>query len=91
MKPVKVTQNPNTPVVPVEIIAASIKAISEGMKKLRSGPLNDRALYLLIQHAAPNVNGGRWSKSALTVKQIKAVFEGIESLEREYLKKPKAA
>lgn len=72
--------------VPTEVLADSIVAIAAGMKKLRSGRLSDRALFLLIQDAAPSV-GGKYGKSALPVKTIKAVFEGIESLERSFLKK----
>mgnify|MGYP001605680136 CR=1 FL=1 len=72
--------------IPVEVLAASIKAISDGITKLRAGPLNERALVLLIQHAAPSIGYGKY----ISPKHIKAVLEGISSLEREYLK-PKAA
>lgn len=82
-KSVKITQDKEKP-VPVEVIAADIQAISQGIKKLRQGPLNDNALYLLIQHAAPTVGQRPVSK-----QQIKAVLAGIEALESEYLKKKK--
>jgi hypothetical protein len=55
-KSVLVKQRPGGE-IPTEILADNIKSISESMKKLRSGRLNDRALHLLIQHAAPKVGG----------------------------------
>jgi hypothetical protein len=73
--------------VPVEVLAASIKAIAEGTRKLLDGPLNEKALLLLIQHAAPAV-GGRYSNSKVGITEIKAVLEGMASLETAYLKKP---
>lgn len=72
--------------VPTEVLADSIVAIAAGMKKLRSGRLSDRALFLLIQDASPN-RGGKYAQSPIPVKTIRAVFEGIESLERSFLKK----
>ena len=76
-----------TKAVPVEILASSIIAIADGVRKLRSGPLNDRALCLLIQHAAPNVGGRGYSQ--LSIKEIRAVFEGIDNLKTSYIKKPR--
>lgn len=69
------------PPVPAEILADSIVAIAQGVRKLREGRLNDRALLLLIQHAAPSNNG-----VVLTQREVTAVLAGIENLEREYLK-----
>lgn len=46
MTKITVKQDENKPVL-VEVMAEAIVAISEGIKKLRSGPLNDRALILL--------------------------------------------
>lgn len=80
MSAMKVTQDDAKP-VPIEVMAESIVAISQGIRKLRAGPLNDRALVLLIQHAAPSHNG-----AAISQKEIKAVLAGIENLEREYLR-----
>jgi hypothetical protein len=71
--------------MPVEIIADHIKTISEGMKKLLNGPLNEKALFLLIQNAAPTFRNGR--KISLT--EISTVIEGIESLEKTYLRDKK--
>lgn len=66
--------------VPLEVLAESIKVIAQGVSRLREGPLNDRALFLLIQHAAP---------MQLGIGTIKAVFDGIDALEHEYLRKKK--
>jgi hypothetical protein len=76
-KKVVVAQNADAE-VPTEVLADSIVAIAAGIKKLRAGRLNDRALYLLIQHAAPG---------AIAIREIKSVIEGMESLERVYLRK----
>lgn len=78
---VKVIQQDDKP-IPVEVLAQSIKAISDGIKKLRSGPLTDTALILLIQHASPTVGYQK-----VTIKHVRAVLDGMESLERTYLKK----
>lgn len=72
--------------VPTEVLAESIIAIADGVRKLRGGRLNDRALFLLLQDASPSV-GGKYGKAPLTIKEIRAVFEGIESLERIFIKK----
>lgn len=77
-----VLQNPDA-VVPTEVLAASIVAISEGIKRLRAGKLTERALLLLIQHAAPPL---KYSKRISTA-EIRAVLEGMESLSRLYVKK----
>ncbi|MDE2103460.1 MAG: hypothetical protein KGL39_39830 [Patescibacteria group bacterium] len=83
-KQVIVKQEPNAE-VPTEVLAGAILAISVGLKQLRSGRLNDKALVLLIQHAAPSFD--KHSTRSVTVSMVKAVLEGIESLEATYLKK----
>lgn len=85
MPKVSVKQTPERE-VPTEVLAASIVSISEGIKRLRAGRLTDRALYLLIQDASPNI-GGRYGSQKLSMKEIRAVFEGIDSLERMFIKK----
>lgn len=84
----KLTVRQTEDVVPTEVLAASIVAISAGIKKLRSGRLNDRALFLLIQHASDPVKKGKYSKSPPSIGTIKAVLDGIEGLEKMYLRKP---
>lgn len=74
--------------VPVEVLAESVRAISDGVKKLRASNLNDKALVLLIQHASPAVIYG-YKRNPITAQQVRAVLEGMESLEREYLKPKK--
>lgn len=70
--------------IPVEVIANDIRAISEGVRRLRSGSLNDHALLLLIQHAAPTFRG-----KYIGIKDIRTVLNAMESLEETYLKKKK--
>jgi hypothetical protein len=74
----KVIQAVGEEPVPVEILAKDIQAISAGIKKLLAGPLNERALVLLIQDASPTV---------LTQRHIKAVIAGLGSLEATFLKR----
>lgn len=67
--------------VPTEVLASAITSIADGVTKLRSGRLNDRALLLLIQHACP-------SADRPSVSTIRAVLDAIEGLKAQYLKKP---
>ena len=78
---VKVTQEPGNEVT-TEVIATHIIAIAEGIERLRAGRLTDRALFLLIQAAAPNY------RKPLSLKEIKSVFDGIDNLKSAFLKKP---
>lgn len=75
------------------VLASEVKAISEGVKKLRRGKLTDDTLILLIQHAAPNVRRGNRSFTATPIpaKVIRAVLEGLENLGTAHLKQPKPA
>jgi hypothetical protein len=66
--------------IPVEVIADALVSISDGIKKLRAGSLNEKALQLLIQHAIPAANRP-------STKQIQAVLDGAESLKSLYLKR----
>lgn len=68
--------------VPIDVLADSIVSIARGIRQLQRGPLNDRALMLLIQHAAPQVN-----LKPISQKEIKAVFAGIDALEAAYIRK----
>jgi hypothetical protein len=87
--PVTVKQ-PEIDPVPLEVMASIIVAISEGVKALRRTRLTDKALYMLIAHAAPKLSPGKYgTKVPPTVRQVRAVLEGIEALEREYLKPAK--
>lgn len=74
--------------VPVEIIAQAVVDISVGMKKLLSGTLTEDALVLLIQHAAPNQKKHRHAtRVPYPQKTIRAVLQGIASLEKTYIKR----
>lgn len=66
--------------VPVEILTSAIRDTAEGMRRLRRGALNDRAIILLVSHSIP-------SERRPTLKQIEDVLDGVEGLERNYLKK----
>jgi hypothetical protein len=70
-----VKQNPEKEIA-TEVIAESIVAISDGIKKLRAGRLNDRALVLLLH----DVTG-------VARRDIKVVLDGLQSLESTYIKK----
>ncbi len=65
--------------VPIAILAQSIVDISRGMKGLLTGPLNERALLLLIQDAA----GG---KSHVSLQVVKSVLGAVSDLERLYVR-----
>lgn len=67
--------------VPTEVIADALVRISEGIAKLRSGRLNDKALVLLIQHACP-------SQDRPSISTIRTVLDAVENLRGEYVKKP---
>lgn len=62
--------------VSTEILATNIIAISTGIKKMRAGRLNDRALILLIHDA-----------SGVGKPAIRDVLNTLESLETIYCKK----
>lgn len=72
--------------VPTEVIADAIVAMSAGIKNLRSGRLNDKALVLLIQHACESyyINGKLIN---ISQRDVKIVLEAIEVLEARYIKK----
>lgn len=72
-------KQPNAPEaeVPVEVLATAIVSVADAVTRLRNGRLNDRALFLLIQHS---------SSEPLTIKQIKAVFDASASLKKQFLK-----
>lgn len=86
MKAVKVKQDEND-VIPVEVLAASIRAIAAGVKVLRKGPLGEKAILLLIsENCYSKDRYGRTKKEKVSPTQIKIVLNGIESLQQAYLK-----
>lgn len=60
-----------------------IKKVAAALDELHRGPLNEKAMYLLIQHAMP-------AKDRLSLKQIKNVFHTVMQLEKVYVDAPKA-
>ena len=89
-KQIVVKQKPDEE-VPTEVLADSIQAIAVGVRKLRGGRLNDRALFLLIRDAAGSYGPKRRLKSQLSLRDIEAVFDGINSLESTFLRKRQSA
>jgi hypothetical protein len=81
MKNITVKQNEEKN-IPTEILADAIISISQGIKKLRSGRLNNTCLIILIQNAAPTFQG-----RPVAQRDIKAVLEGIDNLGKTYIRK----
>lgn len=79
-KKIIVTQDPTKP-VPTEVLAKDIRAIAQGVRALRRGPLKDATLALLIDRSIR-------SSDRPGEKVIRIVLDGIEALEAEHLKKP---
>lgn len=73
--------------IPVDVIASSIVAIADGVKKLNASKLTQRALVLLITDACPPINQGH-PRVRITQSQVKAVLAGMSSLEAQFIKKP---
>lgn len=68
-------------------IVAEIRRASAGIKNLRSGPLSDRALVVLIQDACgTDKHYRKFSK-----QEIIQILDGIESMEKLFLRKAKDA
>lgn len=84
MAKVAVKQDPEKE-VPTEVLADAILAISEGVKKLRAGRLQDRTLCMLIADAAPDY--GKHPKKAVSQRDVKAVLDGIEALVATHIKR----
>lgn len=61
--------------VPTEVLATSIVAISNSMKELKQGRLNNRALLTLLQ-----------ASTGLPKRDIENVLSGLENLERDYVR-----
>lgn len=68
-------------------IEAEIKRASAGIKNLRSGALSDRALEILIQNAC----GTDKKYRQFTRNDIKQLLDGIESMEKLFLRKARDA
>lgn len=87
MKAVNVKQTENDE-VPIEVLATSIRAISAGIKKLRSGPLGEKALLLLVSENCYIKDArGRLKKHKVSPGAVKIILDSIESLQSTYLKR----
>lgn len=67
----------------VEIIASEIKRISAGIKAIRKGPLNDRAIILLIAQACGT------TPDTMSQATVRRVLDAMGDLERLYIREPK--
>ena len=85
--PVNIVQPLDKPAVSTEVMAEAIVSISQGIKKLLAGPLNEKALLLLIAHAAEPY--GKYPVVKVGQRDVKAVLDSIQSLERTFLKPKK--
>ncbi len=74
--------------VPTEVLADAIVTMAEGVRRLRAGRLNDKALCMLIAHAAPSLPGR--PPKPVSMREVRSVLDGINALEATYLK-PKRA
>lgn len=72
---VTVSQAPDKPQMPTEVIAQDIAAIAEAMKKIDGGKLTRKALVILLAH-----------ETKLAQKNIKAVLDALHALGKLYLK-----
>lgn len=78
--------------VAAEIIAQAVVDLSAGVKRLLAGKLNEEALIILIQNAAPRSKKHRYGTGTpYPQKVIRNVLQGLASLEKQYLKKPTGA
>jgi len=75
-------------IAPVEDLAQEIADLSEGVQKLLSGKLTERALVTLIHDALPS--GGYGSGKLVNRSGIKEVLHAASNLKELYLKKAKA-
>jgi hypothetical protein len=77
-------------IVPIEVLATSIRAIAAGIKNLRKGPLGENALLLLIsENCQKKSRRGaymRTVKHKISPGTIKIVLDSIESLQSIYLR-----
>ena len=74
---VKVVQAEIDP-VPVEVLATSIRSIGISMRRIEASGLERRALALLLADS-----------SRLSMSVVLQVLKALETLERDYVRKPK--
>ncbi len=70
-----------------ETIANEIKSLAEGVRKLRSGRLNDKALVILLQEAATPVSYGFRTTRKVGKPEIRSVLDALNNLDLYFLKK----
>ena len=73
--PVKVIQKENAEPIAVEVIAQSIKKISDTMEQINKSKLSNRAIRVLLRDA-----------SGESMKSIENILGGLSNLRKYYLK-----
>lgn len=61
-------------------LQAEVEAISKAALEIRQSGISERALHLLIQHAAPKVHG-KYKSQPIPLHIIRGVLDGMEALE----------
>lgn len=74
-KPQVVKVDPGDPPIERSVLASSIVELSKAAKKLLSGPLNERAIVLLLHDS-----------SGVGKPDVRAVLTSLWTLERDYVK-----
>ena len=75
--------------IAAEQLANAIVAIDAGIKALRATRLNEKALEILIQHASPSITVNGRQEGRVSIREVRAVLSGLDSLRSTYLKKEK--
>jgi predicted transcriptional regulator len=74
-QPIKIVQKENAEPIAVEVIAQSIKKISDTMEQINKSKLSNRAIRVLLRDA-----------SGESMKSIENILGGLSSLRKYYLK-----
>lgn len=72
----------------LKVLEDEIVSLSDGIKRLRSGRLNDRAIVSLIWEASSVSNGYQTRKVGKT--EIKEILDAVENLPAFFFKKKNA-
>ena len=65
-------------------IRDDIIQLNKSVQSLLNGPLNERALLILIRDATPPI-GAKYNKKKVSIKTVRAVLNGIAAMEEEFL------
>ena len=71
---------------PLETVIEEIRAIQKSVEILKQSDLKENVLLLLIQEACPRVYRNNYNqKTKIPISDIKAVLEGLASIEEKLL------